>query len=491
MRGSLRQRARRACLVAAGVCVLLAVAAPSSPAQEDDTVPRPEVFRGSASSQVASVQVDREALLPVPELFRFIALDGASTYESSTRQARASLLFPGNGLILGPSLACGTFGGQFPEEFKPIIDTCLQYKYPLTVFADDFEPDGATSGSLALGSPTDPVSGNAVRAQAHTGEDAATTDAAMQDLRVLGLPAFGPVTPQIPGFEMDTSLFTVDSATSRTNQRIVKGVLVADAESTLSGVRMIGGLIRIGSLRSESHVTDDANGGRTASATLEVSGVTVGGVPAQITDKGLVLGPSAGGSGPLDQQQQSQLNELLRNLNVKVTTLGSQQSTDDKSTAVASVGGLLIEFERDVQGLPTVPGPAGELDPNGLYTGSFQLGSTAVLGSAVTFGAEVFEPGADVPFVSDGSSDLGSPSFDDGTGSFDAAMPTENIAQPSTPSAPSAGDSTAAKGQLVRSLGGLFGDRLGLLYLSLMFAVLGCCIVPAFTFPARFPGRPS
>lgn len=482
MRGSLRQRARRTCLVAAGVCVLLAVAAPSAPAQEDDTVPRPEVFRGSASSQVASVQLDRDALLPVPELFRFIALDGASTYESSTREARASLLFPGNGLILGPSLACGTFGGQFPEEFKPIIDTCLQYKYPLTVFADDFEPDGASSGSLALGSPTDPVSGNAVRAQAHAGEDAATTDAAMQDLRVLGLPAFGPVTPPIPGFEMDTSLFTVDSATSRTNQRIVKGVLVVDAESTLSGVRLIGGLIHIGSLRSLSHVTDDANGVRTASATLEVSGVTVGGVPAEITDKGLVLGPSAGGSdGPLAQEQQSQLNELLRTFNVKVTTLGSQQGTDDKGTAVASVGGLLIEFERDVQGLPTVPGPAGELDPNGLYTGSFQLGSTAVLGSAVTFASEVFDADA---FVSDGSLDLGSPSFD-------AATPIENVAQPSTASAPSAGDSTAAKAQLARSLGNIFGDRLGLLYLSLMFAVLGCCIVPALTVPARFPGRPS
>lgn len=483
MGASLRQRARRACLVAAVMCLLLSFGSPSG-AQEDDTVARPEVFRGRASSLVASVQLDRDALLPVPELFRFIALDGSGIYESSTRQARASLFFPGNGLILGPSLACGTFGAQFPEQFKPILDACLQYKYPLTVFADDFAPDGATSGSLAFGAPTDPVSGNAVRATAHAGEDAATTDAAMQDLRVLGLPAFGPLHLPLPGFELDTSLFTVDSATSRTNQRIVKGALVVDAEATLSGVRMVGGLLRIGSLRSESHATDDANGHRTAVATLEVSGVTVGGVPAQITDKGLIVG-SPGGGGPLAQQQQSQLNELLRTFDVKVTMLGREQTTDQDGAAVAGVGGLLIEFSRDVQGLPTIPGPLGELDPNGNYTGSFLLGSTAVLGSAVTFGLDPVVPD-EPPVAGDGGVDPGGFSDDGSVVGDEVALPDPVLSPPSAPADDVALPDT--KEQLARSLGGLFGDRIGLLYLSLMFAALGLCIVPRLTVPARLPG---
>lgn len=482
MWGSRRRTARRACLGAAAVCLAFAFAAPSAPAQESDDVPRPDVFRGSASSQVASVQLDRDALLPVPELFRFIALDGDSTYESSSRQARSSLLFPGNGLILGPSLACGTFGGQFPEEFKPIVDACLQYKYPLTVFADDFEPDGATSGSLALGAPNDPLSGNAVRAQAHAGEEATTTDAAVQDLRVLGLPAFGPVALPIPGVELDTSLLTVDSATSRTDQRIVNGALVTEAQATLSGVRLLGGLIRIASLQSTSHVTDDAKGGRTAVPTLEISGVTVGGVPAQITQNGLVLGSPDGATGPLAQQQQSQLNELLRSLDVTITILGSEQSTDQDSSAVASVGGLLVEFSRDVQGLPTIPSPVGELDPNGLYTGSVQLASTAVLGSAVTF-----DPDATLTDGFGGAGDVG---FDPGASTFDAVpvagvVPQVAAGQPSAAPAKSRPHDAA----LVRYLGGLFEDRLGLLYLSLMFATLGCCILPGLTVPARFSGR--
>jgi hypothetical protein len=484
MWGGRLRTARRVCLAAAGVSLAMAFTMPSAPAQEDDTVPRPEVFRGSASSQVASVQLDRGALLPVPELFRFIALDGAGTYESSTRQARSSLLFPGNGLILGPSLACGTFGGQFPAEFKPILDACLQYKYPLTVFADDFEPDGATSGSLALGAPNDPVSGNAVRAQAHAGEDATTTDAAMQDLRVLGLPAFGPVALPIPGLQLDTSLLTVDSATSRTDQRIVNGVLVTDAQATLSGVRLIGGLLRIASLRSTSHVTDDAKGGRTAVPTLEMAGVTVGGVPAQITQDGLVLGSPDGATGPLVQQQQSQLNQLLQQLDLTVTILGSEQATDEKDGAVASVGGLLIEFEQDVQGLPTIPGPAGELDPNGLYTGSIQLASTAVRGAAFTFDPDAFVDDLTGNISGDVGSDFASPSF--AAAPFDVSASAPAVGQPTTAAAPSAPEQEA---QLVRYLGGIFGDRLGLLYLSLMFATLGSCIGPAFAVPARFSGR--
>jgi len=492
----LRRGARRVCLVAAGICALFAVAMPSSPAEEPDTVPPPEVFRGSASAVGVSIQVDREALLPVPELFRFIALDGASTFESSTRQARASLLFPGNGLILGPSLACGTFGGQFPAEFKPILDTCLQYKYPLTAFADDFEPDGATTGSLALGAPSDPISGTAVSAKAHAGETATTTDAVMQDLRVLGVPPFGPVTPQLPGFEMDTSLLKVGSATSRTDQRIVKGGLVVDADATLSDISLFGGLIRIESLHSVSRVTDDANGKRTAAPSMTVGGITVGGQPAQLTKDGLVVGSS--GSGPLDQQVQAAVNDALRTMGIKVTILDSEQDLQKQGAAVANVGGLLFEFSHDVQGLPTTPRfpdprfPNTEADPNGVYKGSIQLGSTGALGSAVNFPTEVIDDGFDPSDFGGGTFDPGGTGLDGGGSSFDGALP----GQPGSDQAPTPTSTTRRGGdngqtQLARSIGGVFGDRLGLLYLSLAFAVLGCCVAPAFTLPARFPGRSS
>lgn len=484
MRVGLRRRARRWLLAAAASCLLLAFVAPASSAQQEDEVSRPEVFRAAASSQVASIEVDRGALVPIPELFRFIVLDGSGIYQTSTRQARASLFFPGNGLILGPNLLCGTFGGQFPPEFKPILDTCLQYEYPLTVFADDLRPDGSTSGGLQLGSPGDPISGNAVRAAAHAGEDAAVTDAAIQDLRVIGLPAFGPVALPIPipGFELDTSVLTIDSATSRTDERIVPGgSLVSDATATMSGVRMIGGLLNIGSLRSQSRVTDDAVGGRTAVANLEVSGVTVAGVPAQITDQGLVVAEPSPAGGPLAQQASDAANALVQALGVEVTVLGFEKNPDDDGTAIASVGGLLVEFARDVQGLPTVPGPLGEVDPNGLYVGSIQLGATGVLGSAINFPDEPFDSLPDSgefafdPEATFGGSEIG----------VDLPTPSGEVAEPS-------GDASAPSTELrTRSLVDLFGDRIGLVLLALMFMVLALAIAPRFTLPARLPGPSS
>jgi hypothetical protein len=463
------------------VTLLLAVASPSAPAQEEpDTAPRPDVFRASASSLVASVQVDRDALLPVADLFRFIALDGEGTYESSTRQARASLLFPGNGLIKGPALACGTFGGQFPPEFAPILDACNQYQYPLTVFADDLTPDGTTTGALALGQPGDAISGHAVRATAHAGEDAATTDAELQDLRVLGLPGLGSLAALIPGLDVDASVLTIGSATSRTNQRIDHGALVVDAEAALSDVRLLGGLLRIGGLRSESHVTDDANGTRTATSSLEVSGVTVAGLPAQITEDGIVLGPSDGALGPILQQVAGLVNELLRSLNVTISVLDAEQELDRDGSAVAGANGLLIEVSLPVDGLPTLPLPIGDVDPNGLYVASIQLASTSALGSAFAVEPEETPPES-LPF--DGGFDGGGAPVD--LGGF---APTFDAPPVDLPDVPTASPAPAKRPELTRSVRDLFGDRLGLLYLSLMFATLGLCILPRLTVPARLPG---
>ena len=416
------------------------------------------------------------------DVFRFIALDGSSTYETDLQTARASLLFPGNGLILGPNLACGTFGGSFPEEFAPVLDACTRYDYPLSVTADASNATQATDGGLSLGSPTDPVSANAVSAKAHAAADGATTYAAMDDLRVLGLPALGTIPLPLDQLELDPSILTIDSAASKTAQHIEAGALVVDAESVLSGVRLVGGLIHIGSIRSSSHITDDAAGTRTADASLEVSGVTVAGVPAQITEDGLVVGSPSGGSGPLQQQVQTVLNQVLEALHVKITLLDAQQTLDDGGgRAVASSGGLLIEVATEAQGLPTVPGPLGDLDPNGTYVGSIQLGSTAAAGGATNFAVEE-------PVVPDGPAyvgglpiDAGGSSFDSGAG--DVAPPPAEVASPPA--------SQSSPPQLVRSVTDLFGGRMGLLYLAFTFAVLGLCLVPRLALPARLPGPRS
>ena len=441
------------------------------------SVPPPDVYTGNASARAVSISVDRAALLPIPDVFNFIALDGASSYSTSTRQARSSLLFPGNGAILGPSLLCGTFGGMFPPQFKPILDQCLQYHYPLTVFADDFSPDGKTTGNVALGSPTDEISADAIGATAHAAEDSARTDAAVQDLRLLGVPGLGSVKLplDLPGVTLDTSLATVDSATSRTLQTIVNGSLVSSAKTTLSGIHLVGGLIDIGAITSESKISDDGKGHRTSDATLVTTGVTVAGQPARITNNGLELSK-------LNQAlpvTTDAINSLLKALNIKVSLLPTEKTIDKAGAAAANVGGLLIEFAQDVEGLPPVPGPLGDVDPNGVYTGTVQLAQTGVVGQATSFDADDLLGGDDGGGLVGG--DLGG-LIGDGS-----VVPIDNG---SLPGSNALGPSTNHKNpSLIGTAVDNWGDRLGWLYLAVVFVVLGLCIAPRLTVPARFGRR--
>lgn len=474
-------------LAASGlVCLLLAVLGPTPrhADAQDTATPRPDVFRSSASSLVAQAFLDRDALLPVPDLFRFIALEGSGTYETSNQTARASLFFPGNGVVSGPGLVCGTFGREFPPEFKPIFDACTGFQFPLSVRADSLQPDSSSTGATQLGSPGDPVSGEAIRAVAHAADDAATSDAAMSSLRVVGLPGIGPLDTVLPLEDvpdLDDTVLTIESATSRTSQRIDEtGTLVLRAKSTLSGIRLIGGLVEIGSLQSVASVTDDGRGAVTHDTELEIGGVTVGGIPARITDNGLEIGSTSGALGPLADQ----LTQLVSGLGIKVTMLEVGEGVDEEGSAFARVGGLLVEFELDVRGLPILPGPIGDIDPNGLYQGSIALAQAGVTGQAAHIDVPEFVP-APVPDVG------GVPPIITPPDSFNPDVTTE--VPPTTSPPPEQDDELAApenSQELIRvsAFEHLIEGRLRLVYVAFALVTLAVCVAPRFAFPARLPG---
>lgn len=482
-----RRAARRVCLAAAAVCAILSITAPAIAQDADEAGAIPEVFRGAASSAVASVALDREALLPVPGVFRFIAVEGSSVYETDLQTSRASLFYPGNGAMQGPNLVCGVAGGGFPPEFAPIFDACSKYEFPLTVFADGTRPSRSTSGAVTLGAPTDPVSADAIGARANATPRAATSYAALGDLRVLGIPGIGPIPmPPQDELQLDSSVVVIENAVSRTTQRIARGVLTVESTAVLQGVKLIGGLIEIAEIRSRSIATDDATATRSADSAIQISGVTVAGVPAKITEDGLVLGDS--GSGPIQQQVELAVNQLLEQLNARVTLLDNEQTMNDGTgQAVASAGGILVEFAFDAQGLPSVPAPPPihNADPNGRYVGSVQLGNTAASAGATNFpDIDVppidFEPEAPVDVPVD---DLGGPIVSDGA----VDLPVDDGS--SGPS--SSGDGEGQPQRLVRATVDLFGGRMGFLYLAFALAVVGLAIAPPLVFPARFGGPGS
>lgn len=470
----------------AGAVLCLAFAGLADAGAQEAPPPRPDVFSGAASSEVASVFADREALIPVPEALRFIAADGTGTYTSSNQTARASIFYPGAGVIQGPVLACGTFGSSAPPEFKPVIDACLGTSYPLTVFADSLNPDGTSTGAAALGDDGDQISAKGVRAVAHAAPDAAFSDAAVNELQLLGLPPVDTGSSPLPGLEvpeLDATVLSIEGATSTTDQRIdAKGVLVVRSEAALTGVRLVGGLVEIGSIRSMTEITDDGRGNQTQEADLEISGVVVGGIPAQITEDGLVVGSPTGADGPLAQQLTSVVNELVRNVGFEVTALEVDKGVDEAGLAFARSGGLLVEFGVDVQGTPIVPGP--NLDLNGLYKGVIQLGKSGANGIAVHIDDPVFDPDPDGDFglpVDFSGSDTGTaapirqasttPGTTTGSGS-EAAAPT----------APAAPDQ-----QLVSFIEELYADRIRLLYLAFTLIALALCLGPRLVLPARLP----
>lgn len=486
---------RRVCFAAAAACCVLFVALPAraqdtnTPGAAPDTTPKPAIWRGAASSQVASVDVDREALLPIAGIFRFIALQGASAYETDRQTAQATVLYPGAGVIQGPNLACGTFGGAFPAQLKPVLDACTKFDYPLSVNADSSTPDKSTLGAVQLGKPTDPISADAIGASAHAAPDASTSKAALANLRVLGLPAINAI-PLLPiqQLQLDPSVAVIGNASATTDQRITNGKLVVHAESTLSGVKLVGGLINIGAIHSSSTITDDANGKRTSDASLQVTGVTVGGLPAQITDKGIIVGTSTTPLGPILQQTQVALQQLLSSLGVKIGLLATQHTTDDGTgQAVASAGGLLLEVGLNVQGAPTVPGPLGDIDLSGVYKGTIQLGYTGASGAASNFGPDKVAPsGPDTssapPDVSGGTGGL---PFNPGGPNLDLGATRVTLPAPGPVLVPSTSEN------LAHALPDLFGDRLGLLYVAFALTVLGLCLLAPLGVPHRLPGSRS
>ena len=479
MGSSPRRWLQRGALGAAALCCTLAASMPVW-AQEEVPAGAPELWRGAAKSAVATLDVNRDAFLPVEGVFRFVALDGVGVYETDLQTARASIFYPGEGIIQGPNLACGTFGGEFPPEFKPILDACLAFDFPLSVRSDASKADSATDGSTTLGQPTDPVSADAVGASSHAALDGSRTTSQMSDFRVLGFPGVS-LTSVLPldGFDLDPSILRIGSATSRTDQRIDAGRLVVTAKSELSAVRLVGGLVQIGSIVSTSTTTDDGQGKRTAVADTEVSGVTVAGFPAQITEDGLVLGDPSG-LGPIKQQVQQAANQLIAALGLRISLLDNVQQADDGTgLARAQAPGVLVEIKTRADGAPPVPGPLGDIDLNGEYIGTIQLGSSGASAGATNFDDEVFDPAVDTGF--DAPVDSGGFVPSD-LGSVDTGAPTEDTAPPEDV------QSDSSEQQYLKLVADRFGGRMGLLYLAFAFTVLGLCIVPRLTLPARLPG---
>lgn len=309
------------------------------------------LLRATGQGVVAGFTVN--GLLPVDELVALSSVTAESTFGSNGSNALAAMPDPGDLIRTLP----GTLSGLTGVEGLPPYPAAAAAEYPAVPDDDvQFAPDGGVGAG---------------RLTAHADEtEAAATAAAMDIVDVVGL---------LPSFSIGSIKATANSSKRR------DGAIRSFATTTVSDLRLLGGLLRIDQITSE--VTTELVDGRPSAkaSKVDVSGAELAGQPVGITDRGIVaLGQSVALAPVL-----SSLTAPLTDRGIAVHTTPSSESTAD-GEATATGGSLVIEMPIDVQGRPgsftlTLARAESHLEASG------ERGTPDVLdaagGSGVAFGA--------------------------------------------------------------------------------------------------------
>lgn len=246
----------------------------------------------------------------------------------------------GSGLatVFWPGSAGGNFGSLssqlgFPSQLQPLTS---QLNDPIK--ASTSYPTGPTSARYPAGS-----SGGAVVMQSTAGPGGTTAEGAVND-------------------QTQSGAVLAFSQAKGTSSAEASNTATANASSNLSDIKLLGGLIDIGSITSTATATSDGNTG-TGSASTAVGAVTVLGQPASIGSNGLVIPnyPSSLGviTGPIVQNA---LGQVISGLGLTVTEFPATQQAKGAGF-VATSGGVSIGIDPPSSAAPTLEQAASVLAP--------------------------------------------------------------------------------------------------------------------------------
>ena len=397
----------------------------------------------------------KPGLLIIPDVVHAAAPYTTSTFTTSgASTARAASYYPGQGPLSASALVCAA---------TPICSTVSPPDYPL--IAEAAYPAKPDTKATASGDPqtVGPLSTTPAVVTAHAGVGDVKATVVSSGTSVMGIGA--------------------DQIRSTTSQVLDKGRLLLRSEVILTGVGVPGGL-HVDQVRSVVDVDVHLDKVSTGKALTTVSGASIGGVPVTIGPRGIsVNGTGDGGAaGAAAQDALAQLASAGVTARVLPPT-----ATLATGRGAASTGGLLVTYERDVAGVPPLPG--GPPSPNRTYVGSFTMGAAGVTGVAArgaTFTVPVDDvTGGVVPPVvgtSGGTPSLGGLTAggpNSGRPTLDEAPDSPITASPTT----SGGAALASGGTQVLPQGSL--RRLALLLLLYPLFVVASAVRRS---PARFPG---
>ena len=245
----------------------------------------------------------------------------------------------GSGLatVFWPGSAGGNFGSLssqlgFPSQLQPIA---AQLNDPIK--AATSYPSGPTSARYPAGN-----TGGAAVMQSTAGPGGTTAEAAITD--------------ESPSTVLNFSHAKGSSSSTASNKA------TATAETDLSDIKLLGGIVDIGSITSTATATSDGTNG-TGSASTNVGAVTVFGMPSSIGSNGLVIPkvPSsvAGLTTPIVQNA---LSQVISGLGLTVTEFPATQAAKG-SGYTASSGGVSVAIDPPSSAAPTLERAASVLAP--------------------------------------------------------------------------------------------------------------------------------
>jgi hypothetical protein len=299
-----------------------------------------------------TVAFNLEGFLPIEDLGGLSSVTSESHFGSGRSDSLAALPDPGDLILTLP----GTLSALLGVSGLPDYPAAASADTPATPVDDvQLAPDGG----VGIGHLHADASDDASSAYAHLGHQVDT----------IGL---------LPSFSIGTI-----RTTARTAQ-LNPTTLEAVATTTVSGVKLLGGLVTIDQVASEVSTTI-TNGKPKASVNkVVVTGATIAGTAVGITDQGIVGLGSPVALAPI-------IDSLVAPLvaqGIKIRTTPSDTTVGER-TATATGGALTIEVPLSVEGYPgifdlTIGRTLAELE----VSGPADDGTGAAGGGAVDLGAD-------------------------------------------------------------------------------------------------------
>lgn len=297
------------------LALLVGGALPGGPAVAQDGAGGYDFFVLRAQGDGVTVDFNLEGFLPIEDLVGLSSITSEAHYGSTRSDALAALPDPGDLVLTLP----GTLSALAGVSGLPSYPAAVSAEHPLRPVEElQLVPDAG----LGAG-----------RLRTEAGEDGARAEAFVgHQVDTIGL---------LPSFSVGTIRTTAAA------RRLGPTAYEATATTSVSDIRLLGGLLRIGELTSSVTVGIVNDKPQASVQEVDVAGVTVAGNAIGITEEGIELPGSSTALAPIVDQL---LEPLLRQ-GIRLRTTPAVEEVGDRS-AEATGGALELVVPLDVQGYP-------------------------------------------------------------------------------------------------------------------------------------------